>query len=76
MSPSSSCAAMSRPRHTFEKIFLKHGAGHRMLVSVVSVSETHVLYQRLNADRQPAAAPREVPLQIFLATFIAELAAF
>jgi hypothetical protein len=64
------------PRRTFEKVFVPHGAGHRMLVRVVAVTEAHVTYQRLNSDRRPAAAPREVPIAAFLAAFVAEAAAF
>lgn len=64
------------PRRTFEKVFVPHGAGHRMLVRVVAVTETHVSYQRLNTDRKPVAAPREVPIAAFLAAFVAEAAAF
>jgi hypothetical protein len=47
-----------------------------MLVRVVAVTEAHVTYQRLNSDRRPAAAPREVPIAAFLAAFVAEAAAF
>ena len=64
------------PRRTFEKVFLAHGAGYRMLVSVLAVTETHVTYQRLNIERQPVAAPREVPIAAFLAAFVAEAAAY
>jgi hypothetical protein len=64
------------PRQTFEKVFATHGVGHRMLVAVVRVTESHVTYQRLNAAREPAAASREVPMAVFVSSFIAEAAAY
>ena len=62
-------------KHVFEKIFIAHGVGYRMFVRVDVVTESHVTYQRLNIDRVPVAAPRQVPLAVFLANFIAEAAA-
>jgi hypothetical protein len=64
------------PAHAFQKVFAPHGAGHRMLVNVVSVDEARVTYQRLNEAHRPVAAPREIALASFLATFVAEAAAF
>ncbi len=64
------------PRQTFEKVFATHGVGYRMLVSVVRVTEGRVTYQRLNAERQPVAAPREMPVAVFISSFMAEAMAY
>ncbi len=60
------------PRTTFEKVFFAYGASYRMFVKIVAMTETHVTYQRLSGDRCLVAAPRELPLAVFLDTFIAE----
>ena len=63
------------PRHTFDEVFLPHGMRDRILVNVISVTDTHVAYQRVNLDHQPVAAARQLKLEIFLATFVAEVVA-
>jgi hypothetical protein len=63
------------PRHTFEKVFLPHGMRHRFFVKVTAVTDTHVAYQRLNVDRQPVAAARQLKIEVFLATFVAHAVA-
>jgi len=47
----------------------------RIFVNVISVTDTHVACQRVNLDHQPVAAARQLELEIFLATFVAEVVA-
>jgi hypothetical protein len=60
----------------FEATFAEAGVGYRLLVRVLEVGEDYVEYQRLDAARKPVAAPRRAPLIVFMASFIAEAAAY
>jgi len=61
---------------TFEATFAQVGVAYRLLVRVLEVGDDYVEYQRLDAARKPVASPRRAPLIIFMATFIAEAAAY
>ena len=64
------------PKPAFEASYLPAAGGYRLLVRVLEVSPSAVVYQRLDAQRAPVGTPKESPLVVFLANFVAESAAY
>jgi hypothetical protein len=64
------------PKPAFEASYLPSANGYRMLIRVLTVSESTVSYQRLDSERSPVGTPKESSLVVFLANFVAESAAY
>jgi hypothetical protein len=60
------------PREDFLRLFSQQGGGWRLLIHVDAVSDTHVTYRQLDAQRRPLTTVKQLALDVLTGAFVPE----